>query len=244
VIVERSMSPEWLSNSYLVADREGGTAVLIDSGGPTEPLVAAAERLNVTVTHLLLTHADHDHVAGNDAYRRRFGMPVLAHAGAAERVRDLDGTLADGDLVTAGGLAIKALHTPGHSPDHLAFVVDGSDCFAGDVLFDGTVGGTMRDSYRALRRSVMEVLMKLPHETRVHPGHTDPTTIGREWERNPFVRIWRGLDPEGDERCTCFGRAARLVLFAPDYDGGHKGWVRWDDSGSDDIAPGSQVQRT
>ncbi len=100
----------------------------------------------------------------------------------------------------------------------------------------------MRDSYTALKASVMDVLMALPAETRVHPGHTTPTTIGREWEANPFIRIWRGLDPEGDEPCTCFNRDARLVLFAPDYDGGHKGWVRWD-AGGEDIAPGSQVKR-
>ncbi len=241
MIVEKSMHAEWLSNSYLVADHEGGSAVLIDSGGPTEPLIEAAERLGVSVTHLLLTHADHDHIAGNDAYRRRFGMPVLGHPLAGERA-ELDGTIEDGGEVASGDLRIRALHTPGHSPDHLAFVVDGSDCFAGDVLFDGTVGGTMRDSYTALKGSVMDVLMALPAETRVHPGHTTPTTIGREWEANPFIRTWRGLDPEGDERCTCFGRGARLVLFAPDYDGGHKGWVRWDEGG-EDIAPGSQVKR-
>lgn len=237
------MHPQWLSNSYLVADGEGGTAVLIDSGGPTAPLVETAERLGVSVSHLLLTHGDADHVAETEAYRARFGMPVLAHPLASERVSGVDRTIGHGERLAAGDLAIEALHTPGHSPDHLAFVINDSDCFAGDVLFDGTVGGTMRDSYPDLRRSVMEVLMALPAEVRVHPGHTTPTTIGREWDENPFVRIWRGLDPEGDERCTCFDRDARLILFAPDYDGGHKGWVRWDDSGEDDIAPGSRVVR-
>ena len=88
----------------------------------------------------------------------------------------------------------------------------------------------------------MDVLMALPHETRVHPGHTDPTTIGDEWENNAFVRLWRGLDEEGDEPCRVGDQEATLVLWAPDYDGGHKAWVRWPD-GSDDIVPGSQVAR-
>ncbi len=68
MIIERSMHSGWLSNSYLVGDRPGGSAVLIDSGGPVEPLMAAVERHDLSVTHLLLTHADADHVAGNDDY--------------------------------------------------------------------------------------------------------------------------------------------------------------------------------
>ena len=53
------------------------------------------------------------------------------------------------------------------------------------------------------------------------------------------MRIWRGLDPEGDEQCTALGEPATLVLWGPDYDGGHKAWVRWAD-GRDDIVPGSR----
>ena len=44
--------------------------------------------------------------------------------------------------------------------------------------------------------------MTMPHDRRVLPGHTDETTIGREWEENPFVRVWRGAEPEGTERVT------------------------------------------
>ena len=86
--------------------------------------------------------------------------------------------------------------------------------------------------------------MELPHETVVHPGHTDPTTVGEEWEHNAFVRVWRGLDDESDGAAARSGRSeATLVLWAPDYDGGHKAWVRWDETGEDDIVPGSQVVR-
>ena len=98
----------------------------------------------------------------------------------------------------------------------------------------------MRDSYESLHHSIMDVLMKLPPEIRVHPGHTDPTTIGAEWDENVFVRLWRGVDPVGAEPCTVNDRAATLELFAPDYDGGHKGLVRWED-GSHDVVPGSRV---
>lgn len=240
------MSPQWLSNAYLVADRSGGEGVLIDSGGPTEPLLEAIERHGLTVTRLLLTHHHHDHVAGNHVFKERLGVEILAHPLEAERLLDVDRTIEPGERLRAGGLELEPLHTPGHTAGMLSFLVDGSDVFTGDTLFKGSVGGVRAagsTGFADIKRSVMDVLLALPPETRVHPGHTDPTTVGEEWERNAFVRVWRGLDPESSERCSVGGRAATLVLWAPDYDGGHKAWVRWDDSGADDIVPGSQVIR-
>ena len=72
-------------------------------------------------------------------------------------------------------------------------------------------------------------LLALPGETIIRPGHTEPTTVAQEWDTNAFVRVWRGLDPEGDEPCTALGEPATLVLLGDDYDGGHKAWVRWPD---------------
>jgi glyoxylase-like metal-dependent hydrolase (beta-lactamase superfamily II) len=88
----------------------------------------------------------------------------------------------------------------------------------------------------------MDVLMKLPPDTLVYPGHTGETTIGREWEQNPFVRVWRGADPEGEEPVRVGGREATLVVWSPDYDGKGKAWVRFDD-GTDAIVAGSRVER-
>jgi hydroxyacylglutathione hydrolase len=242
MIIERSMQDDWLSNTYLVGDEEGGTAVVIDAGGPCAPLVKAAGRLGLDVQMLLLTHHHHDHVAEASAWE---GVEVLAHPVEAELLGGVDRTIEAGDTLSAGGLTIETLHTPGHTAGMLNFVVNGSDVFTGDTLFKGSVGGVRAPgstSFADMRRSIMEVLMALPHETRVHPGHTDPTTIGDEWERNAFVRLWRGLDEEGGEPCKVWDEDATLVLWAPDYDGGHKAWVRWPD-GRDDIVPGSQVVR-
>ena len=221
VIVERSLHPDWLSNAYVIADRPGGTAIFVDSGAPLEPLFEAVERHRLHVTHLLTTHADHDHIAGDAEITARYGVPIVK-----------------GDLQT-GGLSIEALPTPGHKDDHLAFVVNETVCFSGDVLFRDAVGG---GDLAQIRRSVMEVLMTLPPETRVLPGHTDETTIGREWDENPFVRVWRGVEPEGTERCRVGGRDATLVVWSPDYDGNGKAWVRFDD-GADAIVGGSRVER-
>jgi glyoxylase-like metal-dependent hydrolase (beta-lactamase superfamily II) len=246
-IVERSMHPGYLSNAYVVADEPGGTAVIVDSGGPPEPLIEAIDRLAVTPTHLLLTHHHGDHVEGNRVFKERYGVEILAHPVEAAELSDVDRTIEPGDLVLeTGGLRIGALHTPGHTAGMLNFVVDGEDVFTGDTLFRGSVGGVKAPgstSFEDLKASIMDTLMALPPATRLHPGHTDPTTVAEEWEGNAFVRVWRGLDPEGDDRCTVWDRGATLVLWAPDYDGGHKAWVRWDESGKDDIVPGSQVVR-
>src|SRR6266581_7838158 len=200
------MHPDWLSNAYLVADEEGGTAVYVDSGAPLGPLRQAVERWRVEPTFILRTHAHHDHVE----HEGELGLPVRT------------------DSLEAAGLRVEAIATPGHSDDMVAFVVNGELVFTGDTLFKDSVGG---GSFEQIRSSVMDVLMALPHELRVLPGHTDETTIGREWEENPFVRYWRGLDPSLGERCTVRGREATLVVWSPDYDGNGKALVGFEDDG-------------
>jgi glyoxylase-like metal-dependent hydrolase (beta-lactamase superfamily II) len=212
------MHAEWLSNAYVVADEEGGTAVYVDSGAPLAPLRAAVEEWGVTPTHVLRTHSHHDHVA----HEAELGLPVVTGA------------------LTAGGLHVEATPTPGHSDDMVCFVVNGELVFSGDTLFKDSVGG---GDFEAIRRAVMDVYMAMPPDRRVLPGHTEETTIGREWTENPFVRVWRGVQPEGDEPCTVGGRAATLVVWSPDYDGGGKAWVRFED-GADRIVGGSRVERS
>ena len=219
--IQRSMDPGWLSNAYLVWDEPGGKAVFVDSGAPLAPLHRTVDEEGLTPTHLLITHGHGDHIAGNDELVRRYGVEIATAA------------------VTTGGLEIDALPTPGHSDDMVAFVIDGEAVFTGDTLFKDAVGG---GDYERIRTSVMDVLMRLPHELRVLPGHTDETMIAREWEHNPFIRVWRGVEPEGIESCRVGGQPGTLVVWSPDYDGKGKAWVRFA-SGDNAIVGGSRVQR-
>lgn len=274
MIVERAMSEQFLSNTYLVCDGRDGPAFFVDCGGPLEPLLDAARRLEVEPTHVLLTHHHFDHVSELGALRKLFpGIKALVHPLERQALEGAsmlgDGAAVQpieaGELLRMGGLEVRPLHTPGHTAGMLSFLVSESSSraaspgrapgpggfmggeavvFTGDTLFRGSVGGVRapgHTTYTDLKDSIMGTLMELPKETTIYPGHTDASTVGEEWEHNPFIRIWRGLDAEGLQRCSALGEPATLVLLADDYDGGKKAWVRWPD-GRDDIVPGSRVE--
>jgi hydroxyacylglutathione hydrolase len=285
VIVETSSNPQFLSNTYLVADGHGGPAFFIDAGGPVAPLIATAERLDLAPTHVLLTHHHYDHVCDVDKLRKRWPkLDVVINSVESELMRagsedgggdsgaDRMGSVQAGETLRFGTLEVCPLNTPGHTAGMLSFLVgdrsagepgkgaskrpsssaapggfSGGDAvvFTGDTLFKNSVGGVKapgHTTYTDLRDSIMGTLMELPPDTVIYPGHSESTSVAQEWSSNSFIRVWRGLDPEGAEPCVALGQPATLVLLGQDYDGGTKAWVRWQD-GADDIVPGSRVER-
>jgi glyoxylase-like metal-dependent hydrolase (beta-lactamase superfamily II) len=215
------MHPRYLSNAFVVGESRGGAAVIIDSGAPVTPLLQFATTQGLRLTHILRTHSHHDHIEHEDD----LDLPVMTTS------------------FETGGLKIEAIPTPGHSEDGVCFVIidpAGDELVAtGDVLFKDSIGG---GDFAQVKKDVMDVLMTMPHDRRVLPGHSDMTSVGREWMLNPFVRVWRADEPEGTERVTAGGRDATLIAWGPDYDGKGKAWVRYDD-GEDAIVAGSSVER-
>src|SRR5690242_15725810 len=136
------MSGGWLSNAYVVADEVGGQAVMVDAGGPVAPLLEYLRRGQFQLTHVLLTHHHHDHVAEMDKVLEAYpAVPVLIHPLERELVAGATGTMDPGQTIETGALRIEPMHTPGHTLGMLSLLVDGTDVFTGDTLFKGSVGG-------------------------------------------------------------------------------------------------------
>lgn len=187
--------------AYLIADEGTGEAAVVDPGAEPETLLELAEELGVDVKWVVATHSHSDHVLGNDAVVEATGAQVVAYEhGPLEP----DVGLGDGDTFHVGGVELKALHTPGHIPDHLCFVVDDDKLLTGDTLFIGDCGRVdlPGGSAEELYDSLFEKVVKLPDHLEVCPGHDygpEPTrTLGEEKEHN-FV-----LEPRTKEEFVAF----------------------------------------
>jgi glyoxylase-like metal-dependent hydrolase (beta-lactamase superfamily II)/rhodanese-related sulfurtransferase len=184
--------------SYLVGDRDAGVAVVVDPALAIEQYVDAAAEEQVRIERVLETHTHADHVSGHGRFAVEHGLPVAIHS-LAEPGYPYD-ILADGDVVQAGGTEIRVLHTPGHRPEHCAFVVDGKVVLTGDSLFVGDAARpdlaiAAREGAQDLFGS-LERLAALGDAVEVYPGHVAgslcggnmsserSSTIGRERETN------------------------------------------------------------
>lgn len=209
MICERFVCGRSRSNTYLVAPSAPGPAFVVDAGPGVAPRLAArASALDLRVEAVLLTHAHPDHVWDLGRVCRDHGVPARVHpddlpwlddpatggtipvlrtAGRAlTRIRPLrppELLTLDGDELEAAGTAVRVLHTPGHTPGGVCYVV-GDLCFTGDSVFAEGVGHTGYPSAHrpTLRRSIRDRLLDLPDDLRLLPGHGPETTLGRARE--------------------------------------------------------------
>lgn len=196
--------------TYLVACPQTRHSVIIDPAGDKDKLLTLIQTEGLRVKYILNTHGHADHVLGNPKLKDVLKIPVcmheienrfFSHPEVREKSsRELglpppgpaDITLKDGDILEAGRLKIRVIHTPGHTPGSVCYYVDGN-LFSGDTLFVGAAGRTdlIGGSLDTLIESIEKKLIVLPKETRVWPGHDygqSPTsTIGREMAENPYI---------------------------------------------------------
>ncbi len=207
MIIECIPGGMFLTNCYIVGDKETNEGILIDPGEQIEDILEAVQRSGLNVTKIVNTHTHIDHVAGVQEAKEALGVgfylhpkeePVLKAIPEAARrypqfgnveVPKVDGFIEEGDEIEIGSLRAKVVHTPGHTWGSVCLLID-DQVISGDTLFAGSVGRvdlTGGTSMRELVGSIKTKLMSLPDSYNVYPGHGPATTIGIERASNPFI---------------------------------------------------------
>jgi hydroxyacylglutathione hydrolase len=195
------------TNTYLVADRDTGEALVIDPGGNPGEILAFLAKERLTCRFVVNTHGHFDHISGNRALKSATGASLLVHEADAPMLSEAvtharffmmraenspppDTLLEDQGEVRVGSVLLRVLHTPGHSPGGVTLVAPGA-AFCGDLVFHGSVGRTdlPGGSERVLLDSIRRHIMTLPDDTVLYPGHGPDTTVGLEKRQNPFFRV-------------------------------------------------------
>jgi len=205
MLVQALVTGPFQENTYLVAAAEGSPCVILDPGDEADRIADTIESLGLTPEIILNTHGHLDHIGAVPDLKERYSIPFAIHPedrflleNVEEQARmfglsgyrdpEVDRDLVAGETVETAGLAFDVVFTPGHSPGHVTFLVDGH-AFSGDCLFAGSIGRTdlPRGDPAVLKKTLADVFLSWPDETVVHPGHGPETTIGQERRTNPFL---------------------------------------------------------
>lgn len=187
----------WDNFQYFIGDPDSRSCAVVDPAWHGGTIIAEAERLDVKIEAILCTHSHFDHVDQVEALLRTHDVPVymlrpeIDFSGfKCENLR----AMSPGDDVRVGGIEIKLLHTPGHTPGSVCFGVDDA-LVTGDTLFvDGCgrcdfVGGDPQTMFETLRKLCRD----LPSQTRMYPGHnygqTPSATLDAQLQSNPYLAL-------------------------------------------------------
>ena len=176
------------NNVFVVRCRQTGDALLIDAANEHEQLLELCQRLGVR--KVVETHGHWDHIQAVPQLRDA-GYEVAVRAEDADMLPSYDLLLEDDDLLEVGRLRLRTMHTPGHTPGSMCFLIEGSPVLlSGDTLFPGGPGNTATDlgDFPQIIESIeRRIFAPLPPDTIVMPGHGLDTTIGAE---QPHLDEW------------------------------------------------------
>jgi len=181
--------------SYIIGDDETKAAAMIDPAWQVDKLLKICEELGLKVKYVINTHSHQDHAEGNEKVAKLTGAKIIMQKNSPLR-KDI--AVKDGDVIEIGSTRIKAMHTPGHCPDHICLLTDGK-LLTGDSLFVGEcgrtdlTGGNPSDMYDSLFNKIL----RLDDNVEVYPGHDygnrPSSTIGYERQNNYTLKP-RSLD--------------------------------------------------
>ena len=193
-----------MKNGYVLNCRNEKSAVYIDPGDEVLQVIDYIKQKELVLEAVIATHAHMDHICGIGTLKREFDVPVYLHRddefiynGLTEQSRffgmnyapapPVDVYMEDGNVLCFGSLELEVFHTPGHSPGEVC-LKSGEHMFTGDLIFAGSVGRTdlPGGDMDVLMNSIRRVIVPLPGETSLWPGHGPGTTVSRELTGNPF----------------------------------------------------------
>jgi hydroxyacylglutathione hydrolase len=195
------------TNCYIVGDTGSGSAIVIDPSDNAQAILTAANQQNWQIREILATHAHFDHVLAADDLRAATGAPFRLHKADLPLLQamqlsgqwfglelppppEVDGFVAEGEPIKVGAIALDVIHTPGHAPGHVSYVLASEEIvFCGDCLFRGSIGRTdlPGGDYELLMESIVNRLLPLGGNYTVLSGHGPATTISEEKVSNPFL---------------------------------------------------------
>lgn len=173
----RSVGP-WPMNTYALVCPDTRQSVLFDPGA--DPDMLAELLADSQPIAILLTHTHPDHIGALAAMRERLGVPVLAHPGPHVREIVQDGSIADGQEIALGTHRLRAIYTPGHTPDMISFAILGDHrVIVGDTVFAGGPGRTASAAdFRTTLLTLQDIVLTWPDTTVCFPGHGPSFSIG------------------------------------------------------------------
>ncbi|OGW32886.1 MAG: MBL fold metallo-hydrolase [Nitrospirae bacterium GWC2_56_14] len=199
-------------NCFIVADEKTKEAVVIDPGDDAADILKLIREKDLKIKYIVNTHGHFDHIGANNAVKEATGAAILIHEADAQLMASAsshasmfgmktaasppaDRFVKEGDVITAGEIALKVVHTPGHSLGGISLLGQGV-AFTGDSLFAGSIGRTdfPGGDLKTLLRSIKKHLMTLPDDTKVFSGHGPASTIGDERNENPFLNKDSGFE--------------------------------------------------
>jgi len=192
-------------NCYILAQKEGSPAIIIDPGAETRKIRKVLDKYKLIPAFIINTHGHFDHIgADND-----FKVPVYVHKLEAALLKDamlnMSGLFAlpftvkaeikfleDNQVIELDGIQLKVMHTPGHTAGGITLLLQKPDekiAFTGDTLFCRGIGRSdlASGNEQLLHKSIKEKLFTLSDDTKIYPGHGEPSLIGDEKRSNPFI---------------------------------------------------------